>query len=261
MSARRSADKKGISANGAGVPEQAPVKVWGSYIWPEMRLICNIFDTVSRPYRVESAGDIFTAVGQKDEAAFNPARVQPIVVINDTKILADPVTLVKHVCRNFSLEQMYPLASKSQEARQKIDMILEVVFLHFKRTTDRLVKIYIQKKAVVAGKIAMSDLQRQQLDEAFEYERTSVFGSVLRTVNTWLEETETSYLCTEKVSAADLAVYQQLKQAFAFGAAPIDANEFERLAEWFGWLDADWNSGKLKGREQLEDIYDKLSQS
>ena len=102
---------------------------------------------------------------------------------------------------------MYPLASKSQEARQKIDMILEVVFLHFKRTTDRLVKIYIQKKAVVAGKIAMSDLQRQQLDEAFEYERTSVFGSVLRTVNTWLEETETSYLCTEKVSAADLAVY------------------------------------------------------
>ena len=86
------------------MPSQAPVKIFGSYIYPELRLVCNLFDVTNRNYRVESAGDIFTEAGQKDEASFNPSRAMPIVVINDMKILADPCTLVKHICRDFKME-------------------------------------------------------------------------------------------------------------------------------------------------------------
>jgi len=145
MSARgkKPAVKKGIAEGAQSVPNQPPVKVFGSYIWPEMRLVCNIFDTAHRNYRVESAGDIFTEAGQKDEASFNPSRAMPIVVVNDMKILADPCTLVKHLCRNFNMEQLYPIAPNASADREKIDQILEVCFLHFKRSSDRLVKMVI----------------------------------------------------------------------------------------------------------------------
>ena len=93
------------------MPPQAPVKIFGSYVWPEVRAVCNMFDVAGRKYRVEQAGDIFTEAGQKDEAQFNPARAVPIVVINDTKILADPATLMKHVCRHYQFEQLYPVSA------------------------------------------------------------------------------------------------------------------------------------------------------
>ena len=103
--------KKGITKTEQSLPAQPPIKIFGSQIWPEVRTVCNIFDLVGRKYRVEQAGDIFTEAGQRDEAQFNPARAIPIVVINDTKILADPATLIRHVCRHYQLEQMYPVAS------------------------------------------------------------------------------------------------------------------------------------------------------
>ena len=66
-----------------------------------MRMVCNIFDTANRAYRVEQAFDLFTEKGHKDEQEFNPSRAMPIVIINDMKILADPATLARHICRHF----------------------------------------------------------------------------------------------------------------------------------------------------------------
>ena len=109
-----------------------------------MRAVCNILDTAQRSYRVESAGDIFSEGGQRDEASFNPSRAMPLVVINETKILADPATLIRHICRHFGMEQLYPLSANMQEERQKIDQILEVAYLHFKLSADRLVKLTIR---------------------------------------------------------------------------------------------------------------------
>lgn len=103
--------------NASGSAEQAPVKVFGSYIWPEMRMICNIFDTANHAYKVDSVGDIFSEQGQKDELSSNPARAMPLVVINGAKILADPSTLVKHICRHFKMEQLYPLSANMEEER------------------------------------------------------------------------------------------------------------------------------------------------
>ena len=102
---------KKVTLDANPAPPQIPVKVFGSHIYPEMRVVCNIFDIAKRAYRVESSGDIMTEAGQKDEAAFNPSGAKPLVVINDTKILADPATLIRHICRHFGMEQLYPLAS------------------------------------------------------------------------------------------------------------------------------------------------------
>lgn len=95
------AGKKGIAENGGPVPPQHISKIFGCHIWAEMRMVCNLFDISNRLYRVESVGDTFTEKGAKDEATFNTARVMPLVIINDTKILADPATLAKHICRHY----------------------------------------------------------------------------------------------------------------------------------------------------------------
>ena len=42
-----------------------------------------------------------------------------------------------------------------QDERLKIDRMLEVVYLHFKRSSDRLFKLVIQQKAIEAGKLSV----------------------------------------------------------------------------------------------------------
>ena len=116
-------------------------------------MICNLFDIANRSYKVDSVGDIFTEQGQRDELSSNPSRAMPQVIMNGTKILADPATLVKHICRSFKMEQLYPLSANMDEERQKIDQMLEVCYLHFKINSDRLVKLTIRSRAYAAGKL------------------------------------------------------------------------------------------------------------
>ena len=65
----------------------------------------------------------------------------------------------------------------------------------------------------------------------------------MQTVEQWLNDTETSYLVTDKVSAADLAIYHQVKQVLAFSDLKITQGAYPRLNEWLGWLDQSWNQG------------------
>ena len=53
--------------------------------------------------------------------------------------------------------------------------------------------------------------QIRELDEAIVYEKSVVQTSIMRTVEQWFNDTETSFLVTDKESAADLAVFHQLK--------------------------------------------------
>ncbi len=64
---------------------------------------------------------------------------------------------------------------------------------------------------------------------------------------------------TEKESVADLAVYQQLKQVSIFGEVAISSEQMPRLAEWYSWIDQQWNAGKIQGKQQLEEICDRLA--
>jgi len=213
-----------------------------------MRMICNLFDLSGRLYRVEQVGDVFTENGLKDETLFNPARTMPLVMINEIKVLADPATLAKHICRHYNLEQMYPLATNMDRERQKIDQILEVVYLHFKRAADRLVKLTIQDRALAANKITLTAQQLAEKDSALAYEKNVVKEAIMRTVEQWLNETETSYLVSDKVSAADLAVWHEIMQTMTFGELMIDAAEFPRLFEWYTWIEQTWTAGQLKGK-------------
>ena len=65
-------------------------------------------------------------------------------------------------------------------------------------------------------------------------------------------------MVTDKVSAADLAVYHQVKQVLSFSNIQIDSSEYQRMSEWMGWLDQSWNQGQIKGRQQFEEISEKL---
>lgn len=54
MSSREAAKgKKGIAENAGPVPPQQASKIFGCHIWPEMRMVCNLFDISNRLYRVE----------------------------------------------------------------------------------------------------------------------------------------------------------------------------------------------------------------
>ena len=131
--------------------------------------------------------------------------------------------------------------------------------MHFKRTSDRILKLKLQEKAIKAGKLKQLDSSSDAASNlGLDYEVDFVKDAVLRTVNQWLDETETSYLVTDKVSAADLAVYHQIKQVCTFAGVTIDANEFSRLAEWYGWLEQTWNTGGMKGKQQFEEIHERI---
>jgi len=43
---------------------------------------------------------------------------------------------------------------------------------------------------------------------------------------------------SDKVSAADLAVFQYVKQVLVFSDGSISiADEFDRLSEWYNWIE------------------------
>ena len=55
------------------------------------------------------------------------------------------------------MEQLYPLSANMEEERLKIDQILDVCFLHFKRSSDRIVKLMVQERAIAAEKLRLTD--------------------------------------------------------------------------------------------------------
>ena len=75
------------------------------------------------------------------------------------------------------------------------------------------------------------------MDQALAYERDSIQTAIMTTVEQWLNDTETSYLVTDIVSAADLAIYHQIKQVLAFTDLKVTYGAYPRLSEWLGWLD------------------------
>ena len=89
----------------------------------------------------------------------------------------------------------------------------------------------------------LTDGQKEEKECALEYEVSAVMSAVMKSVDTWLSESETPYLVTSRVSVADLAVFQQLKQVCSFGGLTIDENEYSKLAAWYAALDTRWNSG------------------
>ena len=87
--------------------------------------------------------------------AFNPSQSQPVVIIDKMNLLADPITLGKYICRAYQMQELYPMSDEEEETetRQTIDHLLEVNQVQFKRTTERLTKLEIQKRTRAVGKL------------------------------------------------------------------------------------------------------------
>ena len=54
----------------------------------------------------------------------------------------------------------------------------------------------------------LTEAQKQEKAQALAYEKDVVFSAITSTINQWLSDTDSSYFVGEKVSLADLAVYQ-----------------------------------------------------
>jgi len=85
--------------------------------------------------------------------------------------------------------------------------------------------------------LQLTDAQKQEKEQALAYEKDVVFSAITSTINQWLSDTDSSYFVGEKVSVADLAVYQQLKQVCVFGKTTVSSEEMPRLSEWYAWID------------------------
>lgn len=62
----------------------------------------------------------------------------------------------------------------------------------------------------------------------------------------------------EKITVADLAIYQHIKQICTFGDILVDAEEFPQLAEWYDRMCDMSKKGTLKCNEQLDEIVERL---
>ena len=84
-----------------------------------MRAVFNLFDLSGKKYVEDNSFDVFTEVGQKEFVAFNPSQSQPVVIIDKTNLLADPVTLSKYVCRTYRLNDFYPLSDDEEDTQNR----------------------------------------------------------------------------------------------------------------------------------------------
>ena len=118
----------------------------------------------------------------------------------------------------------------------------------------------IQQRAVAAGTLQLPDQRLLEQEQSIAYEKEVIIVTIQRTIDNWLNEVEDQdYLATEKVSAADLAVFQQLKQIFAFTDTSVDQEQFPELDRWYQQMESMWNRGQIKGKDELEEIVEKLN--
>lgn len=108
--------------------------------------------------------------------------------------------------------------------------------------------------------------EQAQFDEELQIERTLLLEVILVEIEKWLSFDECSYLVTETISIADLAVFHELVNAFQFcpfgnnqaegnedsitaGRRHFDEKEFPLLTAWMDDIETMQREGKLKGKK------------
>ena len=72
-----------------------------------MRVICNLLDLSNRAYTVEEV-DMFSQSGQKTFKSLNPSQAMPVIKIKDQILMADPTSLIRYLCKFYSMDGLYP---------------------------------------------------------------------------------------------------------------------------------------------------------
>ena len=72
-----------------------------------MRAIVNMFDLTDRSYSTEEV-DLFSSSGQKNFKSTNPSNCMPMVKVKDELLMADPTSLIKYLCKKYSMDKVYP---------------------------------------------------------------------------------------------------------------------------------------------------------
>ena len=121
------------------------LKVIGNYFSPEMRTVCALLDLNQVSYTAEQV-DIFSDSGRRDYAGLNPADQMPTIIDGLWTMLGDPPHLYKYLCKTKEIEEkFYPSKDMNKDKKKVIDQILEWIQTVFKRCSNRLTKLTLDK--------------------------------------------------------------------------------------------------------------------
>ena len=167
--------------------------------------------------------------------AFNPSQSQPVVIIDKMNLLADPITLGKYICRAYQMQELYPMSDEEEEAetRQTIDHLLEVNQVQFKRTTERLTKLEIQKRTRAVGKLpALNEAKKAEFDEEWRAE-SYLLTLIFEQLENQLVDADTGFLVTDKISFADLTIFHELVNVTTITEIKPDPDTYPNLDKWY----------------------------
>src|SRR6056300_1095717 len=101
-------------AGGSAQPIGDKPRLLGSWFYPEFRTLTQAFDLAGKAYTEESKIDVFSESGLFDFNNLNPAMTGVCAYLDKEKVVADPVTLTKFMCRSFQMTDLYPTSDVSK---------------------------------------------------------------------------------------------------------------------------------------------------
>ena len=130
-----------------------------------MRTVCALLDLNDISYMCETY-DIFTETGRKDYLGLNPAEQFPTIIEGYQTILADPPHLYKYLCKTKQIdEKFYPHKDMNKDKKRMIDQILEWIQCMFKRNTNRLIKLKLEKILIEKKLIDLEEATYSEVEE------------------------------------------------------------------------------------------------
>lgn len=145
-------------------------KVFGNFFAPEMRTVCALLDLNEIQYQSETI-DIFTESGRKDYLGFNPSEQMPTIIEGFQTIVADPPHLYKYLCKTKPIdEKFYPTKDMHKDKKKMIDQILEWIQWMFKRNTNRLTKLKMEKLLIEKNIVEITETSYDEEEEKKELE-------------------------------------------------------------------------------------------
>ena len=192
--------------------------------------MCNLLDLGNRKYTIEEV-DLFSQSGQKTFKSLNPSQSMPMIKIKDQILMADPVSLIKYLCKFYSMDGLYPDGDESD----KIDQVLEVVFLQFRTTTERLTKLKLMKRALALNRVdvgAQEELSEDEIDRQYNIELMVLTQAIIPQIEKWISANEAGVVLGQDVTVADLVVYQEVKQLLAVTEHEPSKDDLPSFHDW-----------------------------
>ena len=115
----------------------------------------------------------------------------------------------------------------NSDKRRTIDSSLEWIQNIVRNTTQRFIKMAIQKKNIQANKLEQD--QSIVSEQNWQMETTTLNEKILPTLERYLNSKD--YVTGYEYTIADIAIYNELQNIFAFAGEP-ESDKFKNVNKW-----------------------------